>query len=215
MKNKKVVLLSLVSLIILFVVGTILYKKNEDDKRQDLATSSGESYFERAHSAKFGQNKNNVVLVEFIDPMCGSCRAFHPVTKKVFNEYEKEIKLVVRYLVNNKNSKYAVKVLEASRKQNKYLETMDVMFKYQPTWGDYKNPKPELLWDYLPEAGVDMEKLKKDFDTIYVDGLISLDKSDASALNVRGTPTLFVNGKSLKALSYKSLLDLLENEIYK
>ena len=215
MKNKIAVVLAVVVLAILFVVATNFYKKSEDTKIENLSTSSSGAPFVRDHSPSFGENKNNVTIVEFLDPQCEACMRFHPVIKKVFKEYKEESKLVIRYLANHGDSKFAVRILEAARKQNKYNEALEVMFNTQPQWANHNNPQPELLWTFLPQAGLDMVKLKNDFKSNYIDGMLSLDRSDAEALNVRGTPTFFVNGKILKKLSYQSLLDLVESELYK
>ena len=43
----------------------------------------------------------------------------------------------------------------------------------------------------------------------------SFDSQDARTLGVRGTPTIFVNGKRLSVLSYTTLIELVESEIYK
>ena len=122
---------------------------------------------------------------------------------------------MIRYLALHSNSKFAVKLLEASRLQNKFNETLEVMFKTQNQWAQHHNPKPELLWILLPEAGLDMAKLKEDFEKINVDKILELDSIDATTLGVRGTPTFFVNGQRLHKLSYKALRDLVESEIYK
>lgn len=215
MKNKKIVLFSIILLLAGFIVSTIFYQKSEEKKVEKLAASNIGIPFEREHSPKFGQNKNNVAIVEFLDPACETCSAFHPIIKKVFNEYEKETKLVIRYIDNHKNSKFAIRLLEAARKQGKFKEALEVIFKYQQKWADPHNPKPQLLWDFLPEAGLDMTKLKSDFDSNPIDRKLNFDRIDAAILGVRGTPTLFVNGKKLSTLSYKALLDLVESEIYK
>ena len=44
---------------------------------------------------------------------------------------------------------------------------------------------------------------------------MDIDTQDANQLNVRGTPTIFVNEKRLSVLSQKDLFDLVESEIYK
>ena len=48
-----------------------------------------------------------------------------------------------------------------------------------------------------------------------IDEIIAQDRADATALGVRGTPTLFVNEVLLNSLSQKALFDLVEKEIYK
>lgn len=215
MKNKKIVLSAIALLVIGFIFAISTYQSNVDVKNQELASSKDGAPFYRNHSPSFGENKNNVIITEFLDPECESCAAFHPIIKEVFSDYKSETKLVIRYLDNHGNSKYAVRLLEAARLQNKYEEALDVLFKYHTKWAQHHNPQVELLWDFLPEAGLDMEKLKADFDTNNVDKMLTLDRMDSGTLGVRGTPTFFVNGKKLRELSHKALLDLVESEIYK
>jgi protein-disulfide isomerase len=215
MKNKKLVLSTILLLIVGSIVAVLAYQKSIDTKNQELLTNQNGAPFTREHSPSFGENKNNVIITEFLDPECESCSAFHPIIKEVFNDYKKETKLVLRYLDNHGNSKFAVKILESARLQDKYKETLEVIFKYQPLWAPHHNPQPQLLWTFLPEAGLDMKKLRADFNTIDVDKMLELDRIDAQVLGVRGTPTFFVNGKRLQELSHKALLDLVESEIYK
>lgn len=215
MNSKKIIAITIILLIITFVTGTKLYQNSIDDKNQQLAANKKGAPFVRDHSPTFGKNKNKVTIVEFMDPECESCAYFHPVVKKVFDEYKDETRLVYRYLANHGNSKFAVKLLEASRIQNKFKETLDVIFKYQAKWAPHNAPNPELLWEFLPEAGLDIKKLRSDFDNIDVNDLLNIDKKDALKIGVTGTPTFYVNGKLLKKLDYKLFLDLVESEIYK
>ena len=57
--------------------------------------------------------------------------------------------------------------------------------------------------------------LKEDSKNPQIDKIMDIDKEDANQLNVRGTPTIFVNEKRLSVLSQKDLFDLVESEIYK
>jgi protein-disulfide isomerase len=214
-KNKKIVLATLVLLIVGFIIAIGAYQNNEDSKNDELSSSNKGVPFVRDHSPTFGQNKNKVIITEFLDPECESCSAFHPIIKEVFSDYEVETKLVIRYLDNHDNSKFAIRLLEAARIQGKYNEALNIIFKYQPKWANHNNPKPELLWTLLPEAGLDMVKLKSDFETNNIDKMLNFDRMDASTLGVRGTPTFFINGKKLRELSHKALQDLVESEIYK
>lgn len=215
MQNKKLVLGTLVALILLFVGIAFSFKSNET-KSEEIITQNSENILLREHSIKFGENKKNISIVEFMDPECESCALFHSVIKKVYKEYHEDVQLVVKYIPNHKNSKYVIKILEASREQNKYNEVLDVIFEKLPIWGEHDNEKPELLWDFLAQIPqLDMNKLKEDSKDAKIDKIINLDLSDAKQLNVRGTPTIFVNGKKLSVLSQKELFNLVESEIYK
>lgn len=215
MQNKKLVFGSLVVLILLFVGLGYFYKNNETQK-EELVTLKNSELLVREHSIKFGDNKKNISVVEFLDPECESCALFHPIMRKLYKEYHEDIQLVVKYIPNHQNSKFAIKILEASRVQNKYEEVLDVIFEKQPLWAQHNNEKPELLWEFLsviPE--LDINKLKEDSKDPQIDKIMDIDTQDANQLNVRGTPTIFVNEKRLSVLSQKDLFDLVEAEIYK
>lgn len=215
MQNKKLVLGSLLALIILFMGSAFFYKSSET-KKEEVAVSSRADSLIAEHSIKLGENKKNISIVEFLDPECESCALFHPIIRKLYKEYHEDIQIVTRYLANHKNSKFAIKILEASREQGKYEEVLDVMFEKQHLWAMHNNEKPELLWDFLAVIPqLDIEKLKKDSSNPNIDKLIDIDKSDATNLAVKGTPTIFVNSKRLTVLSQKDLFDLVESEIYK
>lgn len=215
MQNKKLVLGSLVALIVLFIGLASFYKSNElkEDEKKVLSKSD---LLLREHSIKFGENKKNISVVEFVDPECESCAMFHPILRKLYKEYHEDIQLVVKYIQNHLNSKFAIRILEASREQNKYEEVLSVIFEKQPLWAQHNNEKPELLWEFLSTIpDLDMNKLKEDSKNPKIDKIMEIDSSDARELEVRGTPTIFVNGKRLAVLSQKDLFDLVEAEIYK
>ena len=215
MQNKNLVIITTFVLVIFFIVLTYFYKNGQGNNETLNIANNGVS-LEKEHSISFGENKKNIVVVEFLDPECESCALFHPMVKKLFKEYHSDIKLVVRYLANHKNSKFAIKILEAAREQNKYNEVLAVIFEKQSLWAQHNNEKPELLWTFLSEiVDLNIDKLKEDMNNPKIDQIIDIDAKDAKAYNVRGTPTIFVNEKKLDTLSQKELFDLVENEIYK
>jgi len=216
MQNKKIVLISLFILVVGFIIGIYMYKNNETKKVANIVTSDTGAPFVRDHSPKFGDNKKGVVVVEFLDPECESCSAFHPIMKKMYKENYEDISLVIRYLPNHRNSRFVVKLLEASRLQNKYNEVLDVVFSTQSIWGSHSNPQPGLLWTYITKVdGLDIKKIEEDIKNPKFDEMMDIDVQDATTLGVRGTPTIFVNGKKLDSLSYSTLTQLVESEIYK
>jgi protein-disulfide isomerase len=215
MQNKKLVLSSILVLVLIFL-GLGYFYKNSEVKKEELQTKSNSNSLIRDHSIKFGDNKKNISVVEFLDPECESCALFHPIMRKLYKEYHEDIQLVVRYVPNHKNSRFAVKILEASRVQNKYEEVLNVIFEKQPLWAQHNNEKPELLWEFLTVIpDLDINKLKEDSKNLQIEKIMDIDKEDANQLNVRGTPTIFINEKRLSVLSQKDLFDMVESEIYK
>ena len=199
-------------LIFLFVLGVSIYK-NQQAKKYEFMALENASTFVREHSQTLGSDDAKVYLIEFSDPACETCSAFHPFVKKLMAVNPGKIKLVVRYAPFHDGADYFVKILEAARKQGKYWETLEVMYKTQGYWASHHNPQPHLIWRFLPSAGLDLEKIREDMNDPEIEKLIRQDLADAKTLNVKKTPGFFVNGKPLQSFGHKQLQNLVESEI--
>jgi len=211
-KKQYLVLIALVSLALLFAWGSNLYKQYQVKKYGFMARTNA-SVFVRDHSPTLGKDNAKVFLIEFTDPGCETCRAFHPFVKQLMKAYPGKIKLVVRYAPFHKGSDFMVKILEAARKQGKYWETLEVMYQTQDKWASHDKPRPELIWEFLPQTGLDLDKVRKDMNDPLIVKRIEQDLSDATALKVKKTPGFFVNGKPLTSFGRKQLQQLVESEI--
>jgi protein-disulfide isomerase len=212
MKKQSIVLFSSIFLILLFVLGIYIYK-NQQAKKIGFMARENASIFVREHTQTLGSDDAKVYLVEFSDPACETCSSFHPFVKKLMAANPGKIKLVVRYAPFHDGADYMVKILEAARKQGKYWETLEVMYKTQRYWASHHNPQPQLIWKFLPRAGLDLEKIRDDMNDPEIAKLIKQDLADAKTLNVRKTPGFFVNGKPLASFGYNQLQELVEAEI--
>ncbi len=212
MKKQFIVIISSVFLILLFTLGVYVYKQQQIKKYGFMARENA-STFVREHSQTLGSDDAKVYLVEFSDPACETCSAFHPFVKKLMAVNPGKIKLVVRYAPFHDGADYMVKILEAARRQGKYWETLDVMYNTQRHWASHHNPKPHLIWKFLPSAGLDIERIRKDMNDPEIAKLIHQDLADAKTLNVRKTPGFFVNGKPLPSFGRRQLRELIESEI--
>jgi len=213
MKNKNLVIITSLIIVAIFIGLVYFYTSSQSNI---LFSSNMEVSLEKDHSMTFGENKKNIVVVEFMDPQCESCAVFHTIIKKMYKEYSSDIKLVIRYIPNHKNSKYAIKILEASREQNKYNEVLNVILDRQGAWAQQNNEKPELIWTFLTQIeGLNIDKLRDDANNPELDEIINIDINDAKAMGIKGTPTIFVNEKKLDTLSEKELFNSIEAEIYK
>jgi protein-disulfide isomerase len=212
MKKQLIVLISVVFLIILFVLGTNIYKSHKVKKYGFMAQENA-STFVREYSQTLGSDDAKVYIVKFSDPACETCSAFHPFVKKLMAANPGKIKLVIRYTPFHDGADYFVKILEASKEQGKFWETLDIMYRTQRHWASHSDPKPQLIWRFLPKAGLDLDKIRKDMNNPEIDRIIKQDLADAKTLNVRKTPGFFVNGKPLPSFGYKQLQELVESEI--
>ena len=213
MKNQKLILASVGLIVLLtYFLGSHFFKADQNKKLEVKSVNQSE-LFERDHSPTFGNKNAKVTIVEFLDPECETCRTFYPLVKKLISKYPDQVRLVVRYTPFHKNSKLMVRILEAARKQGQFWPTLETLFRFQPNWGSHHNPRPELVWEYLPLIGLDIEKIKKDMNDPAIQKIIDLDISDGKDLQVKKTPTFFINRKRLERFGFEQLKKAVESEI--
>ena len=212
MKKNIIVVATAIFFVVLFIVTATIYNKQKD---KELSSASLENieHIERDYSPIMGPLDAKVTIVEFFDPACGTCNAFYPFVKQLMNDNPGKVNLVLRYLPLHQNSDVIVSILEASRLQNLFWETLERAYETRELWIDHHVSRPDKFWNQLGGLGLDMNKLKEDIQSAEVARRVKLDMLDAQQLNVNKTPGFFVNGKPLVHFGYKELQQLVESEI--
>lgn len=204
--------MSLSVLVGVFVVGAMVYRQQRTEQLSFMAQQSF-STFVRPHSQVLGAPDAKVYLVEFTDPACETCASFSPMVKNLMAAHPNQIKLVVRYAPFHPGSDGVVRVLHAASRQGKFWEALEVMYKTQPAWASHHQPQPELLWGFLAQGGLDVERLNKDVQSPDIAKAVQQDLADAQTLGVTKTPGFFVNGKPLVQFGYAQLEQLVLAEL--
>lgn len=169
----------------------------------------------KPHSPIKGPFAAKVTLVEFLDPECESCAVMYPYVKKVAEEFEKDLRVIIRYMPFHGNSRYVANILEGARAQDKYWEALELLFATQNQWADHHNPRPELIPEILKPLRLNMDKIITDAKAGKYDQQINEDLEDGKKIGVRATPTFFINGNALEELGYESLRSSIEEAINK
>jgi protein-disulfide isomerase len=214
MKRQYVVLIAVAGLLIAFALASHLYTSQQADRIGALAAAA-DSPLERPHSRGRGPADAKVVLVEFFDPACETCRAFDPYVKAMLAEHRNRVRLVLRYAPFHQGSDTMVKILEAAALQDRFWETLQVMYDTQPEWASHHHPQPEKIWEFLPRAGVDVDRVRRDAQDPKFVEIIEQDLADGRTLGVRKTPQFFVNGQPLVRFGYDQLKSMLDAEVAK
>jgi protein-disulfide isomerase len=167
----------------------------------------------RMHSPALGRAEAPIQLVEFFDPACETCAQFYPLVKKMAAAHREEIRLVLRYAPFHPGSDQVVKALEASRRQGKFWQALEALLESQPQWVIQHRAQPDLIWQPLARAGLDVERLKVDMQSPDVARIVAQDVADSNTLNVSATPEYFVNGRPLPSFGYDQLRTLVDEEL--
>lgn len=144
-----------------------------------------------------GADNSQIKLVVFSDYLCPYCENAHDEIKKVIQQHPKKIKVYYRNLIIHESSEILVRASLASDIQGKFEEINDAIFKREI------ESNQEAVEGLASEFGLDLDKFKIDLNSETVDSTIARDDQDASKLNIRGTPTIYLNGIELN--SFKEL----------
>ena len=205
-----------------FVLGLIVAMFQLTQESPQQATQEQQGFDETIRIAlasegapTMGEPDAKVHIVEFLDPACETCAMFFPMVKNWMKEVPGQMRLSVRHVAFHEGAEYAVKVLEASRKQGKYWETLEALLASQSQWTQHHKVFPERIGPAIAGVGLDMEQLQADMNSMQVLQRFEKDKADAILLKVRQTPEYFVNGRPLPSFGAQQLADLVREELEK
>lgn len=194
-----------------FAGGAVLVARQRTADAETAQTAAAaappadEALLIRPHSPVLGPADAKVTLVEFFDPSCEACRAFHPVLKELRAEFPEDLRIVMRYTVFHDGSDEAVRILEAARRQDLFEPVLNALLEQQPAWALHSGPAMDVAWDVAASAGMDIDQGKKDRLFPGTMGVLNQDAADVAALNVNQTPTFFLNGRKLTNVSFDTL----------
>ncbi len=155
-------------------------------------------------------------LEEFGDFECPPCGLFHPVAKTMEKEFGSRLRVIFRefpLVPTHQHALAAARAAEAAGLQGKFWEMHDLLYENQKTWHDAFDTRP-IFEGYAIKIGLDMTRFTRDIGSAIVEKRIFLDGKRAHALGVKGTPTVFLNGRELpfESLAPDKLRVLIEAE---
>jgi len=196
-------------LVLAVVAGSLLYKR----EKSPAGPGAEQAALASTQSPTLGDAAAKVHIVEFIDPACETCALFFPLVKQVLTENPGKIRLSIRHVAFHDGSDYVVRLLEASRKQDKYWQTLETLLASQAQWTANHAVQPELVGLAIAGVGLNVEQLMTDMNSPDVAARIQQDANDAVAMKVTATPEYFVNGRPLPSFGEQQLLSLVNEEL--
>ena len=129
----------------------------------------------------------------------------------MLEKYPNEVKLVLKNFPLNmhKFSREAAIAALAANAQGKFWEFSHEIFEAKGRLSDQR------LQDIATGLKLDMAKFNKDLRDPAIGRLIDRDLREGAQVGVRGTPTIFVNGKLLRSRSLGGFDQAIEAELNK
>jgi len=215
-QDKKIILgIVAVSVVLLVGAGMFFTKQGSGQQQQTTVKQVDESILVKEDSFKIATESAQVTMVEFSDLQCPACKLAQPVLQRILEEFGGELNFVYRHFpltTIHKNAVAAAKAAEAAGQQEKFFEMVEVIFENQDSWAEERNPEEKFV-GYAGELGLDLDKFREAMESEAVADKVKRDQNDGFTAGVNSTPTFFVNGKNVGALTYPDLKAAVENEI--
>lgn len=152
----------------------------------------------------YGNERAPVTLVVFADFQCPSCKAEEPKLRAAVDRHKGRVKLVFKHFPltpNHPRAEAAAIAAEAAYQQDQFWEMADVLFDHQSELED------EDLARYASELGLDGAQFQADLASEELAAVVAKDKAEGEALDLRGTPTVYINGREIVPMLWGGELD--------
>jgi len=152
-----------------------------------------------------------VEIVIFDDFECPYCARTVPLLKQVLEAYSGKARLVFKNfpLGMHKNARNASVAALAADRQEKFWPLHDLLFE------NYKQLSPGKIRELAEQAGLDMEQFDQDRKDPALQQMINEDLQEGQKVGVRGTPTIFINGRRLQKRNLAGFKQIIEEELAK
>ena len=204
-----------VGILVIAVAAATFLSKSDDTQPVQDENALRVAALASEHSPTHGDPGAKVHIVEFLDPACGTCALFFPMVKQWMEEVPGQMRLSVRHVAFHSGSEHAVRILEASRNQDKYWQTLEAMLASQDQWVQNHIVQPEKIGPAIASVGLNMDQLTADMNSVQVMQRMEKDKKDSVLLKVSATPEYFVNGRPLPSFGQQQLAELVREELSK
>lgn len=168
-------------------------------------------HIDTAGSPFKGPEKAPVVVTVFSDFQCPYCAKVSPLLDQVLSQYPKEVKVVHKNFPL-KNHQFALPAAVASlaaHRQGKFWEMHDKIFE------NYSALSEEKFTEFAKAIGLDLDKFTKDSNDPQLLQEVQAELQSGLKAEVRGTPTIFVNGRRVTTGGLEGLKTLIDNELKK
>ena len=158
-----------------------------------------------------------VQLEEFGDFQCPPCGMFHPILEQMHEEFGDKLRITFRefpLVPAHQHAVTAASSAEAAGLQGKFWEMHDLLYEHQADWKDKLDVRP-IFEEYAKQIGLDLERWKRDAGSEQVAQRIFLDGKRGHSMGVKGTPTVFINGREVpfESLPPEKLRVIIQNEL--
>lgn len=146
-----------------------------------------------------GQKGSSVVIIEFGCYMCHYTREAEPIVKELLKKYEGKILYVYRdFPISERhaNADWHSEAANCALEQGKFWQYHEKLFEMQEICGTAED-HIELLKEFAKEIGLNETRFNECLDSRKYREEVIKDFNDGIKAGVRGTPTFFINNRTI------------------
>ena len=156
-----------------------------------------------------GRTDAPVIVAVFSDFQWAYCARLVPELEQLLEKYPTEVRIVFKNFPI-RSHKYAIKAAIAALaadRQDKFWEFHDELF------NNYNRLNDQKIQEIVKQLNLDQTKFDENKKNPVEAARVRQDYEEGIRLGVRGTPTVFINGKKLKDRSLKNMEAVIEEEL--
>jgi protein-disulfide isomerase/uncharacterized membrane protein len=138
-----------------------------------------------------GNPRAGVTVIEYFDPNCPACRAFHPIMKQAAERFGDQATFVYKAVPLWGYSVPQIEALHAAAQENKFFEMLDQQFARQQRGGLSTRDLRAIAQDIGMNPDVLITRLQ---EGTYRDQVLA-EREQAVAIGWSAAPTVLVNGR--------------------
>lgn len=231
MKNLPLLVLTIVGTLILVVGVAVFFSAPEEAPivadpslvvgeraAENLSDEQMAKQDEATDSTEVVDQQEKPTLVVFSDFQCPACKALEDsYLIRARSTYQDQINLVYRHLPLDSIHPYARMAAwasEAARDEGKFWEYHDLLFEKQASWSglNSKDAVRDVFIEYAVELNIDKENFIEKMESEEVKERVATDVSDANALKLNSTPTVYLNNNKTAPQDLANEVEKLLNE---
>lgn len=143
-----------------------------------------------------GPASAKVTIVEFSDFQCPACAKAQPILNEIREEFPGKVRIEFRHfpLGGHRWAKLSHQAAECAASQGDFWNFHDFLFNEQETWSRMDSPLKRFV-EVAREQNLDVDKFGACMTDQEVTERIMKDKNKGLEMQVRSTPTFFINGE--------------------
>ena len=210
MKNPQIIFLIIIVAVGL-VMGGFLLNPSSQGNTKATATPAPQpadpALISNDQAPVIGKSDAKEKIVIFSDYECPYCKSAHEIINDILKNYPDDVSVEYRNFIVHQTSGILAQAAEAANMQGKFKEMSDALFSQTVDASD------SGVKDLANKIGLDSTKFANDLNSDNVKNRMTKDDSDAKALNLQGTPSIFLNNVSVD--NFNNLTDLVKTQLGK